>query len=77
MSYQIVRFRRKSNARPRVIERGLTLAEARRYCSRDDTHGPKVECGVCGLRQQAGPSERCSACGGFMVRDWFDGYREA
>lgn len=77
MSYKIVRFRRKSGSRPRVIRQGLTLEEARTHCSRGDTRGPRVECGVCGLRQKAGPSERCSACGGFMVSDWFDGYEEA
>ena len=34
--YKIIRFRR--NGRQRVIARGLTLEEARRRCSREDTH---------------------------------------
>ena len=74
--YRIIRFRRKSNTRPRVIKRGLTLEQAQAHCSRADTSGPKVECGLCGRRNQSRP-ERCSYCGGFMVSDWFDGYEES
>lgn len=74
--YKIVRFRRKSSARPRIIKRGLTLAEARRHCSMAYTRGPKLECGLCSVRQSPPPPDRCPECGGLMVSDWFDGYQE-
>lgn len=36
-TFKIVRFSRKSG-RQRVVDRGLTLDEAQRHCSREDTH---------------------------------------
>ena len=37
MTYRIVRFSIKG--RRRIIRKGLTLEEAKSWCSRDDTHG--------------------------------------
>ena len=36
-TYKIIRFRFKG--RGKTIRRGLTLADARAWCSREDTHG--------------------------------------
>lgn len=35
--YKIIRFKFKEGSE--VIKRGLSLVEARAWCSRDDTHG--------------------------------------
>lgn len=37
MTYKIVRFRQ--NSKPRVIKRGLTLAEAQKHCNDPATEG--------------------------------------
>ncbi|MHC4592891.1 MAG: hypothetical protein ACYS8L_09385, partial [Planctomycetota bacterium] len=78
MSYQIVRFRRTSNGRPRIIRRGLTLEEAQEHCGRPETSGKKLTCGKCDRRfSQETHSGRSLCCRAFMVSDWFDGYQEA
>ena len=39
--YNIVRCSQNDrSSKPRIIHRGLTLADARAHCHRDDTHGP-------------------------------------
>ncbi len=38
--YNIVRLYRKRERKERTTHRGLSLANARAHCQRDDTHGP-------------------------------------
>jgi len=42
-SYKIIKFRKSGSQS--VMERGLSLDEARRYCQREDTHGTNWFCG--------------------------------
>lgn len=39
--YNIVRHYRNRIRNRKIIRRGLTLADARMWCQRDDTHGPR------------------------------------
>ncbi len=63
MSYRIVRFYRKGSRRRRVIDRGLTLEEARAHCS-----NPETSSSTC---TSAAGRKRTKELG-----DWFDGYEE-
>jgi hypothetical protein len=38
MKYKIIRFFSDENKDNKIIQRGLTLEEAQKHCSREDTH---------------------------------------
>ena len=38
-TFQIIRFTRDGSETPKVIETGLTKAEAKEHCSRNETRG--------------------------------------
>ena len=42
--YKIIKFRKNSRTQ-KIMERNLTLDEAKRYCSRPDTRGENWFCG--------------------------------
>ena len=42
--YKIVKFRKNSGTQ-KIMERNLTLDEAKRYCNRPDTRGKNWFCG--------------------------------
>lgn len=62
--YDIVRLYRRDGIRPRVIKRGLTLAEARAWCAR-----PETSSSTCTSQNNPAGMRRTRAIGA-----WFDAY---
>ena len=64
MSYNVVRFYRDAGIRRRIIQRGVTLAEAQAHCSDPDTSSS-----TCSTKVGRDRTRRVGA--------WFDGYEDA
>ncbi len=64
MSYRIVRFYRDRDHASRIIDRGLTLAEAQKHCQ-----DPETSSSTCTTSAGRARTRRLGA--------WFDGYEEA
>ena len=43
--YRVYRYSEKGSTAPKLIRKNLTLAEAKLYCKRPDTHGKGWFCG--------------------------------
>ncbi len=62
--YNIIRFYREASIRRRVIDTGLTLAEAQAHCN-----NPETSSSTCTSRVGKARTRRVGA--------WFDGYERA